>query len=147
MSTSPLGTVLDDIRAALILRENLSGVNVYSGPVTREEGGEECVWFGDAHLMEAELAMGGKRSETWDVEGEAWTFAKPWQGSTEETIKAARDRAFAIYAEIETHLNDTYTSQLPDVTLTSGDMRQGIETDGRGCAINFTMTVKTSINP
>ncbi|MBU0630998.1 MAG: hypothetical protein KKC80_08855, partial [Candidatus Margulisbacteria bacterium] len=78
MSTSQVGTVIDAIRAALILRANLSGVNVFSGPVSHEEAGEECIAFGDMRLVDGTLAMGGKRKGTWDIDGEIRVYPRSW---------------------------------------------------------------------
>jgi hypothetical protein len=146
MSTSAIGTVLDAIRAALVLRAGLSGVAVYSGAIPVEEAGEECIAFGDGRLTEVELSMGGNRLETWVVGGET-RVVKPWEGTTETTIAAARTRALAIFAELETHLNDTYTSTLPDVTLTSAEMSSGFVAEGRECRIGFEMTIQAAKNP
>ena len=145
MSTSSLGTVLDAIRAALILRSNLTGVSVFSGPVSLEEAGQECIAFGDARLDENAMAMGGNRWEVWNIEGEI-RIVKPWAGSTEQTIKAARDRALALFAEIETHVNDTYKGALPDVEVSSGSMEQW-SGEGRICRLLFTLQMKDDKNP
>ena len=151
MSTSALGTTLDAIRAGLILRAGLAGVNVYSGPVSHEEGGRECIWMDNATLNEEAAAMGGQRSEVWQVKCQLWADVDAWQGasagSTEETIKAARDRALAIFAEVESYINDTYTGTLPDVNVTAGELRQGYMPDGRTCAVDFTLTIEYMKNP
>ena len=147
MSTSAVGTVLDDIRAALILRGALTGVNVFSGPVSEEEGGQEFVWFGNATLVETPASMGGNLFDTWEISGEVWAAMKSWQGDTETTIKAARDRALAVFAQIEAHINDTYVGSYPDVTITAGELRQGVIPDGRRAAVNFTLTLQDIKNP
>ena len=145
MSTA-IGTVLDAIRAALILRANLSGVNVFSGPVSWEEAGVECIALGDARLDEEEMAMGGNRLEEWDVDGEILT-QRPWQTTTETTIKAARDRTLALFAEVETHINDTYTGSYPHVTVTAGSLSQQMSTDWRRCWLTFTLHIRNPKNP
>jgi hypothetical protein len=152
MSTSAIGTTLDAIRAGLISVSGMSGVNVFSGPVAEEEGGQECIWFGDAALTEVEMSMGGSRTETWDVSGEVWAALKPWQAATgtattETTIKAARDRLLVIYGLLETYINDTYLGTYPMASLTAGTLRQGIIPEGRRCAMDFTLTVENHKNP
>ncbi len=148
MSTSAIGTSLDAIRAGLILRAGLSGVTVFTGPVPPEEAGLECIAFGDAELTEVGAAMGGLRAETWQVSGEI-RVVKPWQnGGTETTIKAARDRDLAIFAELESYLNDTYSAgAYPDASLTEGEMRQIFNPDGRVCSLLFTFSVTAVKNP
>lgn len=146
MSTSAVGSVVDAIRAALILRSGLAGVNVFSGPVGFEEAGQECIAFGNMRLIEEAASMGGNRSESWAVDGEL-RVVKTWQGGTEPTIEAARDRALAVFAEVETHVNDTYTGALSDVGVTAGEIVQDYNPDGRICSLQFTLTVVAIKNP
>ena len=146
MSTSAIGTVLDAIRAGLILRSGLDGVNVYTADIPIEEAGQECIAFNDCRLTQMLLAMGGKQDETWEVDADI-RVVKPWAGGTELTIKAARDRLLAIWAEVETYLNDTYTGGLPDVNIVSGEIQHDYSPEGRICHLPFTITVKASKNP
>ena len=145
MSTSSLGTTLDAVQAGLAARPGLADVNVFSGPVSIEEAGQECIAFGDARLNEEAMAMGGNRWEVWTIDGEL-RVVKTWEGSTEETIKAARDRALELFAEIETYLNDTYTGDLPDVEVSSGELQQLIGGEGRVCRLIFTLQMKDEKN-
>ena len=146
MSTSALGTVLDALCAGWAARPGMSGVNVFTGPVTVEEAGLECIALGDAELTEVVAAMGGSRQESWDVQGELRVI-KPWQGDTETTIAATRDRSLELFAEIETYINDTYLGELPDVEIVSGEMRPDFNPDGRACSLLFTLTIMTIKNP
>ena len=148
MATSQIAATLDTLRAALVDVTALAGVNIFSAPVTLEESGTECVEFGDPNLTEEVSAMGGSREETWKVEHcNVWVVVQPWHGSTETTIKAARDRALAIFAAVETHINDTYTGSYPDVEITGGELLQRPGNDGRGCYLGFTLTIKNQKNP
>lgn len=146
MSTSAIGTILDAIRTALVARSGLTGVNVFTGGVPIEDAGLECIAFLGATLDEAANTNGGNRLETWRVQG-ATQVIKPWQGTTEESIKAARDRALAIFAELETHLNDTYKSELPVAEITDGELTQFYSPEGRMCDLSFTMTIRAVKNP
>jgi len=146
MSTSAIGTVLDAIRAALILRAGLSGVNVFSGVVSLEEAGLECLAYDGGLLAEDSSSMGGNKLEVWDIDGEIRVF-KPWAGDTELTIKAARDRALAIFAELETHLNDTYAGNMPDVEVIRGEIAGAYNPEGRICNLTFTMKIQALKNP
>jgi hypothetical protein len=147
MSTSAIGTVKDAIRAALILRAGLSGVNVYSAAVSSDDAGLECIAIGNAKLDEEAFAMSGYRQEDWRVESEIRVVFKPWQGTTELTIKAARDRTLAIFAEIEAHINDTYTGSLPHAKIIEGDLIEDMIPDGRLCSILFTLLITAVKNP
>lgn len=146
MSTSAVGSVLDAIRTALADRPGLDGVTIFTAPVSYDEAGLGCIAFGDAELTEVAFAMGGAREETWLVDGET-RVEVGWQGSTEATIAAARARALEIFAEIEEHLNDTYTGGLPHVQLQSARMVQSIGQLGRVCQMLFTIAVKAVKNP
>ncbi len=146
MSTSTISSVLDAIRAALVARGGLTGVQVFSAPVSYEEAGLECVAFGAGELTEIAATMGGNREETWRVDGEV-RVEKGWQGTTEQTISAARGRAIEIFAELEAYLNDTYQGSLPDVDLVSARMEQSIGQVGRVCQILFTIEVEAIKNP
>jgi hypothetical protein len=147
VSTSAIGTVLDAIRAALIIRANLAGVNVFTGTVSHEEAGTECIAFGGGRLTEIAAAMGGHRLETWEVDGEIRVVSQTWAGTTETSAKAARDRTLALFAELETHLNDTYTGAMPDVCVSSAEMSNEYGPDYRFCSLRFGLTVSGLKNP
>ena len=147
MATSQIAAILDTLRAALVDVTALAGVNIFSAPVTLEESGTECVEFGDPNLTEEVAAMGGSREETWKVEHCNVWVVQPWQGTTETTIKAARDRALVIFAAVETHINYTYTGGYPDVEITGGELLQRPGNDGRGCYLGFNLTIKNQKNP
>jgi hypothetical protein len=146
MSTAVVGSVLDSIRSGLVAVTALKDVNVFSGPVPLDEAGLECVAFGDARLAEEPAAMGGEREERWTVDGEIRVL-KSWEGTTETTIAAARTRALAIYAAVETYINDTYTGSLPDVSMSDGELRQSYLPDGRVCSVLFSVLIVQLKNP
>ena len=147
MSTSAIGTVYDDICDGLALRPGLAEVNVFSATVGIEEAGLECIALGYATLAEIAAAMGGYREEPWTITGSEVRVVKPWQGDTESTIRAARDRALEILAEVESFLNDTYVGALPDIQLSGADLSQNFTPDGRECRITFEMTVANLKTP
>ena len=146
MTTSAIGSQLDAIRAGLAAVGGLSGVNIFSGVVGVEEAGQECVAFGNGTLEEVELSMGGNRLETWQIGGEVYVV-KPWAGTTETTIEAARDRALAIFALVETYINDTYSGTMPDVAVNEGEIENGYGTEGRWCLLSFGFKLRASKNP
>jgi hypothetical protein len=146
MGTSVIGSQLDAIRAGLVIVGGLAGVNIFSGEVTGEEAGQECIAFGGGRLDEEAFSMGANREEVWNIGGEI-RVVKPWAGSTELTIKAARDRTLAIFALVETYLNDTYTGALPDVQLVDAELENTIGQEARICSLRFSFTVMTVKNP
>jgi hypothetical protein len=147
MSTSVIGSQLDAIRAGLAALPALYPVNVFSGEVSPEEAGPECIAFGNATLSEVAISMGGSREETWAVSGEV-RVVQAWAGDTESTIAAARDRVLALLAEIETYLNDTYDGgPLPDANLTDADIQNTYGPEGRICSLGFTFSIRAHKNP
>ncbi len=146
MSTSQVAVVLDDLRAGLVLVDALADVAVFSGPVAVDEAGLECVAFGDARLTEEPAAMGGTREERWTIDGEI-RILRAWETDTETTIAAARARALALFAAVETYINDTYTGTLPDVSISDGELRQTYLPEGRVCSVLFSVLVTAFKNP
>jgi hypothetical protein len=147
MSTSAIGAVLDALRAALVALPALAGVNVFSAPVSKEEAGLEYVFFGDGRVVEEAMGMGGERMETWTFEDCAMRVWANWQGDTESTIKAARDRVLAVSAAISTHINDTYINDLPMVEMTGGDLISDYDIESRSYFRPFTLTIQANTNP
>jgi hypothetical protein len=139
-----IATVLDSLSAAWAF--HLTGVNIFSGPVGVEEAGLECVAFGNGKLVEVNLAGGGIQEETWTIGGEV-RVVRSWQGSTEQTIAAARTRAEAIWAIVATSINDTYIGQLPHVDVTGGEIVSSVVAEGRECRRAFELTIQIVTNP
>lgn len=148
MSVSQIGTVLDSIRAGLVERAGLAGVNVFSGPVSLEEAGLEAIEHEDATLVSNEpFAMDGSILETWDVRGGLVGWAS-WQGDTETTIEAARDRALEMFGEVESYINDTYASgAYPYVAIAAGGYSWVGNPEHRGCILDYTLRVQAVKNP
>lgn len=146
MTTSYIGSVLDDIVDGLSGRAGLQDVYVFSGPVSIEEAGTECIAFGDARLTDSMMAMGGVKEESWEVDGEVYVVAG-WQGDTESTIRSARDRILELFAEVESYVNDTYLGEFPDVEVSAAEMQQNIAAEGRSCRMTFNLTVLGVKNP
>lgn len=148
MSVSQIGTVLDSIRAGLVARAGLVSVGVFTGGVSEKEaeGYLELIEFGDADLSESPSRHGGTRQEEWSIEASLIGRAS-WQSDAETTIKAARDRALEMFAEVESYINDTYTGSLPDVDVTAGKMESGYGPEHRACRITFTLTITGEKNP
>jgi hypothetical protein len=140
MSTFVIGSVLDAIRAALVLRSGLTGVDVYSAPVTRADLKPEYILFG-APVLEEEGTLASYPSEVWTVDGEIRALAE-WAGTAEATNSAARTRGLAVLSEIDAHIAIVYASGLPTVALTKGEVVPESTPDGQVCWVEFTMTVE-----
>lgn len=146
MSTSVIGTTLDAIVDGLRACSDLATVNVFSGDVSLEEAGLECIALVAATLDEVAAAMGGEREESWQVQGATQVIAS-WLGDTETTIRYARDRALELFAAVETYLNDTYTGLYPNVEVTAGELSQFYSPEGRICSLGFTLDLTGLKNP
>lgn len=147
MSTSFYPALMDALTDGLAACAGLTEVNVFSGLVTQEEAGLECIAFGEAEWNESPAAMGGVVEENFTVHGQlrAW---QPWQGTTEATIRAARDRAFAIYAEMEGYLADNPTlAGVLGIEPATGDVENSFDPDGRYCDLSITLTVQAMKTP
>jgi len=134
---------------ALALRSGLQGVAIFSGPVTDTTGGNEAIEFGEVHNSIDWYALGRKgRKESYDVVG--WTLVVKYGKAEEQTIRDARDRAFAILDEINTCIVDdpTVGGIVTSCGLTAFDLSQvitGKNTNARGAAIAFTISVEAII--
>jgi hypothetical protein len=92
------------------------------------------------------VAMGSVKEETWEVDGELYVVGV-WQGDTEATIRASRDRILELFAEVESYINDTYLGEFPDAEVTAGELQQNIAAEGRACRMTFNLTVLGIKNP
>ena len=141
-----LPAFVDALRTALVNRSGLSGVNVYTAPVAPEDEGTEAIIFGEedadgtagVYCIPAE-----QRQEEYEVRGRVLIVKS---GAGETAIKAARDRAYAIYAEVasEVGTNDRMTGTVDDVTATQATVEQVPGDHVRICRIRFILTVKAT---
>lgn len=153
-SCATLPAVLDALRAALVAEGDLSGVGIYSGfpglPLP-----DEYIFFGNEVTFDEDepLGMGGTpRTETYTIGGSV-SAQKPVTAGWEAGIKAARDRAFALYAELEAYLNENYTiggtCRTADIGVVG--VVQGIGEVGSGpgyiCDIDFSIVVEANKTP
>lgn len=158
-SVSTVAAFLDALRAALIVRAGLAGVNVYSGPVSLEDMGEESIILGAPGAIEGEYKYivgtpQDRVDESYTIPGGIWIVKT---GGGETRIKAARDRALALLEEIHDQLAG-YTSRVDRAAalgadrafITGWEMEQFIGPEGekaRDCRIKFTITCNGSFTP
>lgn len=146
MSTSTIPAVLSGLVDALVLRAGLSGVVVLSA-VGGDTRTVDTIELGlEVDITEAPFTMGGSRLEEYDISG---VVAAVRPGAGETVIRTARLRAFALFAEVESYLNDNPTigALCLDTDIVSGKLRQGYGPDGRHAELEFKVHVKAIINP
>lgn len=100
----------------------------------------------EVELADEPMTMGGNRLENYSVSGFLWVEKA---GADETVIREARDRAFDIFAAIETYLNDTPTvgSTVLDADLEANSCKNMMSPEGRVCVIEFTVRVRAAKNP
>ena len=158
-AVTTVGAFLDGLRAALVVRAGLVGVNVYSGPVSIDDLGVESIILGAPGDISAtyEYNIGTPRDrvdEEYTIPCGIWIVV---HGGGETRIKAARDRALALIDEVHDQLA-SYTNRVDRSAaigadrafITSWDMEQMIGFEGssaRDCRIRFTITCNASFTP
>jgi hypothetical protein len=146
MMTSTIPDFLDALVDALATLSALQNVTIASGLAGPTVALEEVAIGYQVDIDEQPRTMGGNRLETYSVAGHL-AIEKP--GAGEDAIRNARDRAFEVYAAIETYLNDypTVGSTVLDAEIRAGQVRNNIAMEGRTCEIEFTINVRAAINP
>lgn len=152
MSTSTIPAFLDALADALAALPALASASVFSAPAGDSrprvaiELGMDSDGNDEIEMNDAPMTMNGQRVEEYAVPG--WTYATdPRAGET--GIRAARDAAFALYAAVETYLNDypTVGGTCVDADLERGKIRQPYGPEGHACFIDFTIRVRATKNP
>jgi hypothetical protein len=153
VSTCP--AFLDALRAALVLRAGLSGVNIFTAGVDQQSAGTEHILLGLEAIEtdgEYETMPMAEVSEEYDVDGFSWV-QKPGAGET--VIKAARDRAFALLEEVSDYLTSVNTSTaatvaalgVDDARLTGWKLEQFPMDGTRDARLTFTIHVQARFLP
>lgn len=145
--TSRVGELIDAIGAALEGRAGLEGVNVLTGPASDAELGIEYIALGIDEIRLPKRFAGATnrlQMETLTIPCELQARAG---GAGNPAIKAARDRALAIYAEVEdahrtavAAAGGSVTFGIPEVAtvrLSDGLMGQGFVENERTAVIRF----------
>lgn len=135
--TSAVHAWLNAFADALAARANLAGVLITTGYVA-DVGRLEAIQIGDTIEGEQEWSLLGnrRRKEQFRINGIIWV-SKPGKGET--VIRAARERAFVLLAEIEDELRlrPTVSATNKLSALTRYTVDQGASTDGRWAQIDF----------
>jgi cell division ATPase FtsA len=146
MSTSTIPAFLNELVDTLATLEGLQQVTISSGLAGPTVALEQVAIGAQVEVDDQPLTMGGNRLETYTVSGEL-IIEKP--GAGEDAIRNARDRAFEVYAVIETYLNDypTVGGTVTHAQLQRNQVRNNIAMEGRTCEIDFDIHVRAAKNP
>lgn len=145
--TSTIPAVLDALKALLDARATtaLDGVEVWTAP-SGDPIPHECIQFFGTDGDQQWAALGNRRRrETYTITGAIFIIRL---GAGQDKAKEARDRAYAILAELEDALRVAPTLGLPDrveVQLATNNLDQGPQDNGRYAAIPFTLAVTAEL--
>lgn len=131
------GSVLDTLKTQLEARGGLSGVQVATASMGDETAREAIIFFGvDGPQKWGVLSDVAPKEDADTFEGAIW-INKP--GAGEAVAKAARDRAIALFAELETQLraDQTISGLVLMCEVENKRLEQGSNTNGRWCQISF----------
>ncbi len=142
------------LRDLLRARAGLAGVRVDSAPVSKDDANaKEIITVIDVDTEQEPAALGppNRQMEFYTVEGVIQVLKL---GHGEDTAVEARDRAAALFAEVELQvqatpdmgLNTPATEQVIRYSsITRKTLRQGIQTNYRRAIIEWNITVGTKI--
>lgn len=152
VSTCP--AFLDALCDALVAREGLVGVNVYTAPVDHLALGQECIVFAvEAQTADYEFPTVPMREtfEEYQIEGRTWVLK---HGAGEDAIRAARDRAFEILEQVHDYLDSLTSTPATQTALGVDDARivgwnmEQFPGDGyRDCRLAFNIRVRARFTP
>jgi hypothetical protein len=150
VATSILPALLDAIQDGLTSVGGLAGVTVVSGPADAEDLGKEYVAVGlndpSITLPQAPGAQDLRyRKEAISIPCE---LRANGPGKGEPNIRAARDRAFTLFAVVEAWVRANKTAGIPAVdalSIRNVQCNQGADDAGRHCVIRFDLDTNTSL--
>lgn len=129
----------------LALRANLAGVQIATGWLGGDSDARESIQL-TAVRAEQRWGMVGnrRRDEEFTVEGTIWVTRA---GKNEPVIREARERAFALLAEIEDCLrvDPTVGNIAKGSQVSAYDLDQGATTDGRWCQVELEILVNKDL--
>lgn len=137
---------IETLTAQLLLRAGLADVQVISGPIDLDTATKrDIIQLFGTEMTETFAAIGNKRhEETYTLEGELIVVRPP---AGETGIQEVRDRAKAIFGELETELrtNHKMNGTVKWCRLSSVAIAQGYGDKGRICVVSFTITAFASL--
>ena len=139
---------MDAFVAGMLLRANIisAAVQVASGYLGADSARHESIQLTDVTNATQSWGMVGnrRRDEEYTLNGLVWAMKA---GKNEAVIKAARDRAFELLAEIEDYLrlDPTIGATTKVSELSAYPFEQGANEEGRYCQIDFQITCKKDL--
>lgn len=142
--TSIAHTYMVALADALTARPGLDGVQVATGWLGGDSARESIQFTAVRGTQQWGMLSNRRRNEEFVIEATIWAV-EPGKG--EDVIRTVRARALALLAEIEDELRVDPTvgnvAQVSQVTFYNLD--QGATTAGRGCQIEFEITVNKDL--
>ena len=146
--TSSIPDAMDAFVDGMLLRANIisAKVQVASGYLGGDSAAKESIQLTDVPAATQSWGMLGnrRRDEEYTINGLIWVVKA---GKNETVIRSARDRAFALLAEIEDflRLDPTIGSTTKVSELTAYPFDQGANAEGRWCQIDFSIACKKDL--
>lgn len=146
--TSSIPDAMDAFVSGMLLRANIASakVQVTSGYMGEDSERKESIQLTDVSSATQAWGMLGnrRRDEEYTINGLVWAMVA---GKNETVIKAARDRAFELLAEIEDflRLDPTIGATTKVSELSAYPFEQGANADGRYCQIDFAILCKQDL--
>jgi hypothetical protein len=150
-ATSSIPAFFDALKALLDARPGIIGppaVTVATGDLAADTPKEAIVLAGTTAADREAVGLRGPQGISHDhnvtVAGAIW-IVKPGQGET--VIKQARDRAYALLAELENQLKATPTvsDTCKFAAVTADPLEQGTNDEGRWCQVSFQITYRARL--
>jgi len=146
-TTSTIPNLLNTLQERLAARSGLAGVQIVSAPLGPQSTALESIQFGGVVESEQTVASLGnrRRTESYQVHGIIW-IAK--SGAGEQTIRAARDRAYELFAELEDELRADHTVGGTVIRGEIGEnaLDQGLSEQGaRVARITYILNIETQL--
>lgn len=143
--TSTVPAVLDALKTLLDARAGLAGVTVTTAPSGEPVPMESIQFFG-TNGDQAWAALGNRRRrETYTIRGGIFIIKG---GAGADVWDAARERAYALLAELEDAIRVSPTLDLADrviIQLTRADLDQGAQDNGRWAALDIDLGVTAEL--
>lgn len=146
---------MNALAAKLAARAGLQGVQITTAPINNDDVKLEGITLSDVDTIQEEATIGhGNRDdqEEYVISCAAWCYK---EGKGEDVAVAARARAVAILAEIESELggqngyhvglNSLGNQRILMARMSARDLRQGINDGYRRAIVPFEILVKARV--
>jgi hypothetical protein len=142
-----MDAIVDRLRA----RDELEGVPIEGGPSA--ERGVEGIELWNADDEQETRTTGRRKMSSVSIQGQCWAIRA---GSGEATVRAARDRAFALAAQIEKMLRESTqgmqinseagAATCREAHITTLRLRQGVAPSEQIATLDFVIVAKVELS-